>query len=78
MFIIYPFILYKSNNCEKILKNYEKTIYNCKILWYNCNRIIIGGVNMTSKEIYCMGQAEYLATYEGYSLLEGYKKVEEE
>lgn len=33
---------------------------------------------MTSKEIYCMGRSEYLATYEGYTLLEGYKKAEEE
>lgn len=33
---------------------------------------------MTPKEIYCMGRAEYLAEYEGYSLTAGYKKAEEE
>lgn len=33
---------------------------------------------MTRKEIYCMGRAEYLAEYEGYSLSEGYKIAEEE
>jgi hypothetical protein len=33
---------------------------------------------MTSKEIYCMGRSEYLAEYEGYSLLEGYKIAEKE
>ena len=33
---------------------------------------------MTQKEIYCMGRAEYLAEYEGYSLLEGYKRAEKE
>lgn len=33
---------------------------------------------MTPKEIYCMGRAEYLSEYEGYSLTEGYKKAEKE
>lgn len=33
---------------------------------------------MTPKEIYCMGRAEYLAEYKGYSLIAGYKKAEEE
>ena len=33
---------------------------------------------MTPKEIYCMGRAEYLAEYEGYSLIDGYHKAEEE
>ena len=33
---------------------------------------------MTQKEIYCMGRAEYLSEYEGYSLAEGYKKAEQE
>lgn len=31
---------------------------------------------MTQKEIYCMGRAEYLAEYEGYSLTEGYAIAE--
>ena len=31
---------------------------------------------MTPKQIYCMGRAEYLAEYEGYSLREGYVKAE--
>lgn len=33
---------------------------------------------MTDKEIYCMGRAEYLAEFEGYSLSEGYKIAEGE
>ena len=33
---------------------------------------------MTPKQIYCMGRAEYLAEYEGYSLIEGYKIAEKE
>lgn len=33
---------------------------------------------MTPKQIYCMGRAEYLATYEGYSLTEGYEIAEKE
>lgn len=33
---------------------------------------------MTSKEIYCMGRAEYLAEYKGYSLSDGYKIAERE
>ena len=33
---------------------------------------------MTKKEIYCMGRAEYLAEYEGYSLAEGYEIAEKE
>ena len=33
---------------------------------------------MTSKEIYCNGRAEYLSTYKGYSLTEGYDKAEKE
>lgn len=33
---------------------------------------------MTDKEIYCMGRADYLAYYDGYSLEEGYKKAEKE
>lgn len=33
---------------------------------------------MTQKEIYCMGRAEYLAEYEGYSLKEGYAIAERE
>lgn len=33
---------------------------------------------MTQKEIYCMGRAEYLAEYEGYSLTEGYAIAEKE
>lgn len=33
---------------------------------------------MTPKEIYCMGRAEYLAEYKGYSLIEGYKQAEKE
>ena len=31
---------------------------------------------MTPKQIYCTGRAEYLAEYEGYSLIEGYVKAE--
>lgn len=33
---------------------------------------------MTDKERYCMGRAEYLAEYEGYSLSEAYKIAEKE
>lgn len=33
---------------------------------------------MTKKQIYCMGRAEYLAEYEGYSLNEGYEIAENE
>ena len=33
---------------------------------------------MTPKEIYCMGRAEYLAEYEGYTLKTGYLKAEKE
>ena len=33
---------------------------------------------MTQKEIYCAGRAEYLAEYEGYSLIEGYQVAEKE
>ena len=33
---------------------------------------------MTQKEIYCMGRAEYLAEFEGCSLVEGYIKAEQE
>ena len=33
---------------------------------------------MTPKQTYCMGRAEYLAEYEGYSLIEGYKIAEKE
>ncbi len=33
---------------------------------------------MTPKEIYCMGRAEYLSEFEGYSLAEGYKIAEKE
>ena len=33
---------------------------------------------MAPKEIYCMGRAEYLAEYEGYSLTEGYAIAEKE
>jgi hypothetical protein len=33
---------------------------------------------MTPKEIYCMGRAEYLAEYKGYSLTEGYAIAEKE
>lgn len=33
---------------------------------------------MTPKEIYCMGRAEYLAEYKGYSLTEGYRVAEKE
>ncbi len=33
---------------------------------------------MTQKEIYCTGRAEYLAEFEGYSLVEAYKKAEQE
>lgn len=33
---------------------------------------------MTRKEIYCMGRAEYLAEYKGYSLIGGYEKAEKE
>ena len=33
---------------------------------------------MSDKEIYCMGRAEYLYEYEGYSLTEGYEKAEKE
>jgi hypothetical protein len=33
---------------------------------------------MTPKEIYCMGRAEYLCEYEGYSLIAGYEKAEKE
>lgn len=33
---------------------------------------------MTTKEIYCMGRAEFLSEYEGYSLKEGYEKAEKE
>ena len=33
---------------------------------------------MTYKEIYCMGRAEYLAEYKGYTLIEVYNIAEEE
>lgn len=33
---------------------------------------------MTQKQIYCMGRAEYLAEYEGYSLAAGYAIAEKE
>lgn len=33
---------------------------------------------MTDKEIYCMGRAEYLNEFEGYSLKEGYEIAEDE
>lgn len=33
---------------------------------------------MTPKEQYCMGRAEYLAEYQGYSLISGYEKAEKE
>ena len=33
---------------------------------------------MTYKEIYCMGRAEYLAEYKGYTLIEAYNIAEEE
>lgn len=33
---------------------------------------------MTEKEKYCMGRAEYLAEFEGYSLTEGYEQAEAE
>lgn len=33
---------------------------------------------MTKKDIYCMGRAEYLSEYEGYSLTEGWKIAEKE
>ena len=33
---------------------------------------------MSAKEIYCMGRAEYLAEYKGYSLSEGYVIAEKE
>lgn len=33
---------------------------------------------MTPKEIYCMGRAEYLAEYEGYTLIKAYNIAEEE
>ena len=33
---------------------------------------------MTRKEIYCMGRAEYLSEYEGYTLREAYQKAEQE
>ena len=33
---------------------------------------------MTEKEKYCMGRAEYLAEFEGYSLADGYRKAEKE
>lgn len=33
---------------------------------------------MTPKQRYCMGRAEYLAEYEGYSLTEGYEIAEKE
>lgn len=33
---------------------------------------------MTPKEIYCIGRAEYLMDFEGYSFKNGYKKAEQE
>ena len=33
---------------------------------------------MSAKETYCMGRAEYLAEYKGYSLSEGYAIAEKE
>ncbi len=33
---------------------------------------------MTPKEKYCMGRAEYLAEFEGYSLTEAYRIAEKE
>lgn len=33
---------------------------------------------MTYKDAYCIGRAEYLAQFEGYSLMEGYDVAENE
>ena len=33
---------------------------------------------MSQKEIFCMGRAEYLSEYKGYSLTEGWKIAEKE
>lgn len=68
-------ILFINNDGTDFLDSH---LYRIKNILGKSGLVETEDIIMAQKQIYCMGRSEYLAEFEGYSLIEGYKIAEKE